>query len=147
MKTVYLMKKLSDGFTLIEVMIVVAIIAILTTIGIPAYQDHIRRSERATAQAKMLEIAGLLEENYLQRGQYVGAFIIAINADTSLSRSPSPAEAKYNLAVSPTSSSQTYTITATPKGAQSGDRCGTMTLNNANQKTAQKGTTSVTDCW
>lgn len=142
MKTVYLMKKLSDGFTLIEVMIVVAIIAILAAIALPAYQNHIRRSDRATAQAKMLEIAGLLENNYLQRGQYVGTFIQAVNADNTLNRSLSSGDTRYNLAITPTTNSQVYTITATPRGAQASDRCGALTLNSANQKTA-----AASDCW
>ena len=55
----------SSGFTLIEVMIVVALIALLATIAMPSYQDSIRKSRRADAKAALVQLAQFMERNLL----------------------------------------------------------------------------------
>lgn len=122
------------GFTLIEIMIVVAILGILTSIALPAYQEHIRRSVRAQAQGCVSQIAQALERRYTTALSYAGdAPVLGCETEGGLNT-------RYTIAS--VIDTRTYTITATPQGSQSSDSCGTMTLNQLGEKTASK-----TGCW
>lgn len=66
----YQLKRRGAGFTLIELMVVVAIVAIIATIAFPSYQDSIRKSNRASARAKMTEVEGRLASHYSDHGSY-----------------------------------------------------------------------------
>ncbi len=61
------------GFTLIEVMIAVAVVAILATVAYPSYADYVRKGKRATAQAALMEIAGKQQSYLLDRRQFASA--------------------------------------------------------------------------
>ena len=126
------MKK--NGFTLIELMITVAIVAILAAIAYPSYQDSVRKTKRTTAQADLMELASFMERKYTETNAYPSASV-ALPFLTS----PRDSTTAYNL--TKVSTSSTFTLTATPTGGQSGDSCGTMTLNNTSVKTP------VTNCW
>src|SRR5690606_38472416 len=79
-------RKSSAGFTLIEVMIVVAIIGILAAIAYPSYQDHVRKSRRADAQTALLELAQFMERHYTTNGRY----LTSANAAPALPFSEAP---------------------------------------------------------
>lgn len=135
----------SAGFTLIELMIALAIVAILAAIAFPSYQEQVRKSRRADAQAVLLEAAQFLERNYTESGSYsldsAGAALTLL--PVGLRQSPKDAGTKYyNLTF--VSATNTYTLTAAPIAAspQNGDRCGNLTLTNTGVKGA-----SATDCW
>lgn len=140
--------KKQKAFTLVEVMIVVAILGILAVIALPSYQRHIINANRTDAQAKMLEIAGLLENNYTQRGEYNAAFITNMNADTNYNRHPEGVAnnaRRYIISIAAANSNQTYTITATPQtqGRQNTDSCQNLTLDNF----YSKGQSGSGNCW
>lgn len=126
----------AQGFTLIELMIVVAVVAILAAVAYPNYQDQVRKSRRGEAKAVMAEASQLLERFRTVNNTYVGAPNIP-------AQSPANAgTARYNLNVNATAT--TFTITAVPQGTQSADTCGTLTLTH----TGQKGSGgSVDECW
>ena len=141
------------GFTLIELMIVVAIIGILAAIGYPSYTESVAKSRRGNAQAEMLALSSALERYYTQENHYSDA--AAAGADTG---APDPtlyvidAETTpfYTITISAVSNldangdrAQGYTLSAVPAGAMVGDRCGTMTLNSAGVKTPA----DPVDCW
>lgn len=122
---------LRRGFTLIELMIVVAVIGILATIAYPSYQDSIRQARRIEAQSVMLDIQ-LLQEKYRVNHVSYG----------SLTDLGSFSSDYYTFAISGNSASA-YTITATAKSgtSQAGDTgCGAMTLNQASARTPDS-------CW
>ncbi len=128
-----------SGFTLIELMITVVIVAILAAIALPSYRQYVLRSNRAVAEAFMLEVANRQERYLLDKRAYASSL-------TALGMSAG-ADVSSNYTVAVTSpSSVSYTITATPIGAQlSGDAaCGVLTLDQLGAKTAAGG---GSDCW
>lgn len=129
------------GFTLIEVMIVVVIIAILASIAIPSYNNAVLKSRRAQAKADIVEYAQMAERFFTVNRTYVGF---------SLPATQSPREAgstsRYTIALAPEATATTFTITATPVGTQADDVCGTLGINQAQVKT-RSGSVPLQDCW
>ena len=119
------------GFTLIEVLVVVAIIAILAAIAIPGFNDQIRKSRRADVQGKMEDIRLRLERFRVDNPTYAMPFTSATWSDSF-----------YTVTLTGTGAAA-YTVTATPQGSQVKDDCGTMTLVN----TAGTISQSPANCW
>jgi type IV pilus assembly protein PilE len=133
------------GFTLIEKMIVVVIIAVQAAIAIPNYQDYLARSRRAECQTVMVSLANALERRYSTTNTYLGG------AEINNFRCPADGgPANYNLAFQAGSlTATTFVIVATRAGAQSGDQCGDLTLASTGLKgivNAAAGRTAA-QCW
>lgn len=131
-----------EGFTLIEVMIVVAIVAILAAIALPSYNEYIRRGHRADARAGLLQAQQWLERAATATGVY------PTSLPASLTWSGDGTK-RYDIALAAGATNAAFTLTATPKGAQVGDKCGTYTLTHTGLRGAN-GVTSgaiVTECW
>ena len=124
------------GFTLIEVMIVVAIIGILGSIAYPSYTEYVRKGHRASAKAALLQAAQWMERAATATGTYP----VTANFPANLQAVDGN---RYTVSVN--SDGATFTLTATPQGAQSGDKCGNFTLTNTGTKGVSKST--VADCW
>jgi len=138
-----------SGFTLIEVMIVVAIVGILAAIAYPSYQDQVRKSRRGQLKADLTELSQLFERNFTEANRYDqdsagGALRDVANVPLAplFSTSPRTGTAYYTITL-PTLTASTFTLSAAPTGAQAGDPCGNYTLNQAGTKTA----TGPADCW
>lgn len=142
------------GFTLIELMIVVAIVGILAAIAYPSYQESTAKSRRANAQAELMSLSSAMERYYTANNHYsnaaAGGADIGVPAGTLYSVEPNVLTyyditiAETDGVTSDTTSAQSYDLEAVPKGAMSGDRCGTMSLSS----TGVKGvSTAATDCW
>ncbi len=127
------MKTPTGGFTLIELMITIAIIGIIAMIGYPAYTSAVKKGDRADGADALLEAAGHMEEYYMNNDSYKNA---TLNSTTSK-------QGKYTLSVT-SSSAFGYTLTATPVGSDA--ECTTLTLNQLGQK-GSTGTIPAADCW
>jgi type IV pilus assembly protein PilE len=126
------MIKNNKGFTLIELMIVIAIIGILAAVGYPAYTSSVKKGNRADAISALLYEAGRMEEFYMNSDTYTGA---------AVSTASSP-EGLYTIAVTIPGGGLSYTLTATPVGSD--PECTTLTLDSLGQK-GSTGTAS--SCW
>jgi type IV pilus assembly protein PilE len=138
-------KRLTHGFTLIELMITVAIIGVLAAVAYPSYTSHVVKARRSAMESFMLNVANKQEQYVLNSRAYADTLAkLGLTVPTDVSSYYNVTLAADNAAAPPT-----YLVTAAPKGAQlSNDtKCGTLTLNNAGTKTEGGTATSVTECW
>jgi type IV pilus assembly protein PilE len=148
----------TQGFTLIELMIVIAVIGILAAIALPSYNRYVLRSHRAEAKNMLMATAQRLEQNYTLSGSYAqtqGSAVPDINTATitawGFGQTPLNGPARYNItfaAGNPTAI--TFVLLATPVGGQAADTCGVLLLDNRNLKGAngQNNRNQVTrECW
>ena len=119
------------GFTMIELLIVVLIIALLTALAIPSYSSFVREARRADAQSDLIEFAGYAARIRTETNSYATAALPAASEHYT-----------YSFDVSP--STTAFTIKATPTGDQVKDACGSMTLSHTGVKSH---TGSEDDCW
>lgn len=135
----------SRGFTLIELMITVAIIGILSAVAYPSYTQYIVRANRSAAQSFMFSVANKQEQYMLDARSYASS-VSALNLTQ-----PSELSGKYVVTTTPANAATppTYTVTATPQGNQAGKdtKCGTLTLTSAGAKSQSGTATAVSDCW
>lgn len=149
------------GFTLIELMIVVAIAAILAAVAYPSYRDYLAQGRRAQATATLLAASQWMERFYAENYRYDqnSAGTATTNAALFPARfgtSPPPGDGPtaYNVTLSALTR-DSYTITATRTGSMTGDRCGNLTINHRGERSIAAGTFSgfanlqeaVRRCW
>jgi type IV pilus assembly protein PilE len=159
------------GFSLIELMIVLAIIGVLAKIAYPSYQDSMTKSRRADAKSALLELSVFMERLYTTTGCYNPGltdkvcgdandaapklpFDIAPKSAYNPSVASSGVKANYDLTVVATAS--TFTVTAAPRSATVPDiKCGSLTLDNTNTKSTSVAAalsspakeTLIGECW
>ena len=126
-------------------MITVAIIGVLTGIAFPSYQEYVRRTARADAQADMMEYAQIAERFFTLHNRYDQTrapvpVAFALPATTS----PRSGAARYNLSIALTN--QTYLLRAVPVGGQATDACGTLSINQLGVSLPVNGTDGRR-CW
>lgn len=122
------MKRTTHGFTLIELMVTVAIVAILAAIAYPSYRDQVNSSRRSDAQGALSSFALAMERYYTSTNSYLGAAgTQAVPANSGApwvfaAEAPLDGATKYyNLTIKAGATQSSYTLVATPKGAQAGD--------------------------
>ncbi|WP_405122847.1 type IV pilin protein [Pseudomonas sp. M20] len=131
------MRRFNRGFTLIEIMIVIAIIGIVITIAAPSYTEYLKKGRRAEVVSLLSEQAQSLERFYTKNNVYTGITGLSTGNDF------------YTL--TPTVADQTFLLTATRKAGTSmaTDKCGDFTLTNTGVRSMNNATTGLTtkDCW
>ena len=131
------MTQKQNGFTLIELMIVVAIIGILTSVAYPSYVKYIQKSKRSEAQVALLSMATAMEQWRVENN----------NDYTGVATSDIATSSAKNYTFSLSSDKTTYTLTAIPVSPQDDDDCGVLSLDSKGTKGAKKATADVADCW
>lgn len=132
----------SRGFTLVELMVTVAIIGILAAIAIPAYNSYIQRGYRANAKTVLLEGAQFMERYRSINFKYVDALNAAPALPATLQVSPREGAKRYDVTL--VADATSFTLTATPSGWVD-SVCGNLTLNNLGEKGQSAG--DATTCW
>lgn len=135
--------RFQKAFTLVELMIVVAIIGIVAFVAVPSYQQHMESTRRATAQGDLLELAQFMERQYTN-----GYDFREDNGDApDLPFNTSPRQGGdpvYNYAFEGAVGRSTFQIRATPVGSQVGDNCGWLQIDQAGVQTSESGNAR---CW
>lgn len=142
-------KMRAKGFSLIELIIVVAVVGILAAIAYPSYQESSAKSKRRDAQAALLGLASAMERYYTQNnGTYADSADASTKPIAGLYPSQAPLDGSvkyYDLTITG-EDADSYVLSAVPipGGGMAGDRCGTMTLNEA----GSRGDGDASDnCW
>ncbi len=141
------MKTKQTGFTLIELMITVAIIGILSSVGYPSYIQHIQKAKRSEAEAALVSMATAMEQWRVENNNdYTGVtastvFATQVPIDGSGTKT-------YTLDITSTTlTSTSYTLTATPVAPQDSDSCGILTLDSTGVKGANGIAPDTAGCW
>jgi len=140
--------KTVNGFTLIEILIVVAILGVLASIALPAYQDSVRRSNRAEAKGELLIVAGDQERFFSSNNSYsTDATPLVTETPVNLTtRTTENGFYSITVAAGGTGAITTsFVATATPQGDQANDACTTLTISSTGVRGATGGT--VDECW
>jgi len=123
------------GYTLVELVIALMIIALIVSIALPSYQESVRKARRSQAQSQLQGFANTAQRFFTEQGTYANAPVPA-GSDTVFKH--------YTFTFTSGPSATGYTIQAAPKSAQASDKCGTMTLDQTGVRT-YSGTAA--DCW
>lgn len=138
------------GFTLIELMIALAVVAILAAIAYPSYTEHVIKTKRTEGRALLNRIAAEQERFFTARNQYAASVTAARPAGLGLTATSE--KGCYLAAVAVTNGGMGYNLTAVPQnsaacGDQTQDtKCGTLGINSLGVKTAT-GTLGAAGCW
>lgn len=132
------------GFTLIELMIVVVVIAVLAGIAMASYQSAVVRAKRSAATSCLQSGAQYMERYYTTYMSYNNA----ANAP-ALPQCDADVANNYNVALTPAADGRSFTITATPTGQQlrADTKCGTLGVDQVGRRTKSGSASSVSDCW
>lgn len=131
------MRRSNRGFTLIEIMIVIAIIGIVITIGYPSLTEYVKKGRRTEVAGLLSEQAQILERFYSKNNVYTNATGLSTGNDF--------------YTITPTLTDQTFLLTATRKAGSTmaSDKCGDFTLTNTGVRSMVNATSGLTtrDCW
>lgn len=137
------------GFTLLELMIVVTVIAILAAIAFPAYNRYAFRARRADGQKLLMAIGNAEERYYAQQNKYADLLTIGFSTTATATSDSGYYQATVTPLTVNTFAAQGFTATAapTPGGAQQKDTCQSLTLTNTGVKGQSGNATANGACW
>lgn len=144
--------KSQNGFNLVELMIVIAIVGIIASVAYPSYLNQVRSTKRADCAGALTSLANAMERHYSINGSYLAAATGGANTGVpAVFTGNCPVDggtANYTLTIQAATTS-TYSLNAAPAGAQTSDKCGTLSLSNTGVKGVLSAHAGVTwqECW
>ncbi len=145
-------RQTSAGFTLVELMIVIVVVAILVGIALPGYQKHVIKTKRSIAKGELMEVLARQEQFFVNNRQYAVSLDAlgytnpyAIDTDGDVVLTTATNRIYQIELVSPTTTA--FSVRAVPQLGQTNDQwCGTMTISSTGVKT-ETGSLPVEECW
>ena len=134
------------GFTLIELMITVAIVGILAAIALPAYSQYIARGKRAEVRAEVLRGEGWLERFNTENNRYDSSAVPTTNPGFAARFGPVPSTGSANYTMTLVVTSTAYTITATRLNSMANDACGDYVKTSVGSLSAPNATLDASKC-
>lgn len=138
-----MIRRPAAGFTLIELVIVMAILAIIAAIAFPSYQNYLERARRADGREMLQRIAAAQERFYTNRNRYTDDLTTAAGLNLGTTNSEA---GHYAIGIVVAADGQSYTLTAVPAGVQVHDECANLTVNNVGAR-GYSGTQTNGSCW
>lgn len=135
------------GFTLVELMIVVAIVALLLTVVVPSYRSSIMKARRADAKSALATTAQLMERYFTEHAGagYTGALVSDTSGANVVAKATSE-NGHYRLSLT-NQTATTFTLTAVPQAGQASDACATFTLDERGVRGVTNTTKLASECW
>ncbi len=133
----FALPKRQAGFTLIEVMITVVIVAVLVAFAYPVYTQHVVKTRRTAAAGCALEQSQFMERFQTTNRTYVGGTPPACSAEVNRF---------YTVGLAAPATSRAFTVQAVPTSVQNDPKCGTLTISHTGAKTVS-GTWPAAECW
>jgi len=140
------MRKRQRGFTLIELMIVLGVVAILAAVAIPLYTSSVQKSHRTDAKAALTTAAQAMERWFTERNTYAGA-LLGVGGIYGATSSNGYYTMSFAAGGANNTNALGYTLEATPVGTQASDSCGVYTLDQTNNITANGVSPPPAGCW
>lgn len=135
------------GFTLVELMIAVAVVALLSAVALPSYQSSVRKARRSDARAALATTAQLMERFATEQGASgYGAALLSDGGGPNVVAKATSDNGYYLLSFSNLTATA-FTMRAVPQGGQSGDDCATFTINERGVRGLVGSTQPVSACW
>ena len=125
---------------MIELMIVLAIVAIVSAIAIPSYSSHVQKTRRVEGVSALMKLGVLMERYYANNGTYLAATPAALTGSANSENS------FYAMTINPLTA-ESYTLLAAPANGHATDGCGTLSLDSLGNKSVTGGSLPVADCW
>jgi type IV pilus assembly protein PilE len=148
MKTPAVSMQRMRGVTLMELLVVIAVLGTLAAIAIPSYRQYLIRSQRSEAKIALLQLQTAEEKFYLQNNTYTNS--VTGGPGVGLGMSATSETRKYDIAITTfPADGQSYVATASPRvgGGQTDDlKCANFTINERGTR-GVSGTTAVETCW
>lgn len=134
-----------QGFTLVELLIAMAVAAILAAIAYASYTAYMQRAHRSEAKTALLQDAAILERNFTTANRYDQDSGGTPTSGLLITQVPASGTQVYQILVN-NIGQQSFTLTAQPMGSMANDDCGSFTLDNVGTQNVT-GTATVADCW